>query len=616
MDQLVQVVFPTSWMVAGALAVCVVILLILFILRRQLPQLLGQLFIQNGPGAIFIFNARTKQFLYANSLAWEMLPLVRHGRRWQLLNETLADSLIKQLGQSLIIKGGIHWQFQLGTHWHTVRLYARRGHYLRQQVWFIHCFEDDDSAAVHSRLKKQVECLHNAFNSLPNFVYFCDCSDQILGCNQAWANYHGLPAPDMTGKSLHDFFTESEMQFHQRLVEQVLAGKAEPIRQWIVRSDGQRNLLETNGYPLCDSENNTLGMMSISADVTLWHELNQALEQENQHRVATENELHRQNNLIRSVFNASPDPIGFIDANGVVTAGNIPFARLLGSSQSGLAGVSLGELLGPTRANFHQEQHREIFATGKGVSYEFRTTQSVHETTEESWYEIRKAPYHDNVTGEQGIVMIGRDISERKRSEYQLACTVKRLEKLSFLDGLTQVANRRSFDKVLSQQWNMHRRSGEPLAMLMLDIDSFKQYNDNYGHQSGDKVLIKVAKILQSITKRRSDWVARYGGEEFIILMPQTDLSRASLVAQQVLDKMRECRIEHLYSEVADYLTVSIGVASTRLFEHYPCQELIRTADRCLYQVKHSGRNNFQGAFISELANIESFLPQRQTKHL
>ncbi|CAG9295718.1 sensor domain-containing diguanylate cyclase [Celerinatantimonas diazotrophica] len=611
MDQLVQVVFPTSWMVAGALAICVVILLILFILRHQLPQLLGQLFIQNGPGAIFIFNAHTKQFLYANSLACEMLPLVRQKRRWQLLNETLANSLIKQLGQSLTNNSGVHWQFQSGSHWRTVRVYARRGHYLRQQVWFIHCFDDEESAAVHRCLKKQVECLHDAFNSLPNFVYFCDRNHQLLGCNQAWANYHGLQAQDMTGKSLHDFFTDSEMQFHQQLVEQVIAGKAEPVRQWIVGSDGQRSLLETNGYPLCDSEHNTLGMMSISADVTLWHELNQALEQENQHRIATEKELHRQNNLIRSVFNASPDPIGFIDANGVVTGGNGPFARLLGSPQSDVAGRNLNELLDPNRVDFHQEQHREIFATGKGISYEFRTTQLVNDVTEERWYEIRKAPYHDNVTGAQGIVMIGRDISERKRSEYQLARTVKRLEKLSFLDGLTQVANRRSFDKVLSQQWNMHRRSGEPLAMLMIDIDCFKQYNDNYGHQSGDKVLIEVAKVLKSVAKRRSDWVARYGGEEFIILMPHTDLSRALQVAQQVLDKIRECKIEHVYSEVEDYLTVSIGVSSTRLFEHYPCQELIRTADHCLYQVKHSGRNNCQGALISELADIESFISKR-----
>lgn len=167
------------------------------------------------------------------------------------------------------------------------------------------------------------------------------------------------------------------------------------------------------------------------------------------------------------------------------------------------------------------------------------------------------------------------------------------LEKLSMYDGLTNIRNRRFFDETFEKTFNEIKRDKKSLAVLMIDIDFFKPYNDNYGHGQGDETLRKVAKALEKTIKRASDFVARYGGEEFVILLKDINKDGVEAVANNLLNAVRELKITHEFSKIENYVTVSIGASYYNSSSDITKLELLLKADETLYSVKNSGRNNF-----------------------
>ena len=151
---------------------------------------------------------------------------------------------------------------------------------------------------------------------------------------------------------------------------------------------------------------------------------------------------------------------------------------------------------------------------------------------------------------------------------------------------MTSICNRREFDLRLMAEWSRGARTRQSLALLMVDVDKFKQYNDHYGHLRGDECLIAVARILDACTQRPSDLVARYGGEEFVVLLPESDIKGALTVAQDCLDALENAGLEHLNSDVEPYVTVSIGVAAMLPLHDKSSTMLIEQADVALYQAK------------------------------
>ena len=167
------------------------------------------------------------------------------------------------------------------------------------------------------------------------------------------------------------------------------------------------------------------------------------------------------------------------------------------------------------------------------------------------------------------------------------------LEKLSMYDGLTNIRNRRFFDETFEKTFSEIKRDKKSLAVLMIDIDFFKPYNDNYGHGQGDETLRKVAKALEKTIKRASDFVARYGGEEFVILLKDINKDGVEAVANNLLNAVRELKITHEFSKIENYVTVSIGASFYNSNSDVTKLELLLKADETLYNVKNSGRNNF-----------------------
>jgi len=167
----------------------------------------------------------------------------------------------------------------------------------------------------------------------------------------------------------------------------------------------------------------------------------------------------------------------------------------------------------------------------------------------------------------------------------------QKLERLSFLDGLTNIANRRRFDEFLEREWRRGLRDGTPISVVMTDIDFFKAYNDTYGHEAGDDILKKVAAALSATLNRPADLAARYGGEEFVVVLPGTDSSGATLLAERLRGAVEDLQIAHTRSRVGVHVTISLGVATVVPQRGVAPDALVTAADQALYQAKHEGRN-------------------------
>ncbi len=170
------------------------------------------------------------------------------------------------------------------------------------------------------------------------------------------------------------------------------------------------------------------------------------------------------------------------------------------------------------------------------------------------------------------------------------------LRELTLTDGLTGVSNRRAFDETLANEWRRCARAQVPMALIMVDIDQFKNFNDAYGHQAGDGCLQQIAGAMRRAAGRPQDLVARYGGEEFAILLPQEDLHGAEGVARKLLDEVSLLSIPHAHSIVTPWVSVSMGVTSVTPSDRVESSTLVQRADALLYQAKAAGRNRYLSA--------------------
>jgi diguanylate cyclase (GGDEF)-like protein len=241
----------------------------------------------------------------------------------------------------------------------------------------------------------------------------------------------------------------------------------------------------------------------------------------------------------------------------------------------------------------------------------FELTQEVREKFKNHWFPIiflsgaKEDSYY-----QQGIDAGGDDYLTKPVSPTILKAKIRAMERianmkreldeanrnlalLSSIDPLTKLANRGELDKQLLNEWKRGHRDSLSLTAIMLDIDFFKPYNDNYGHQKGDQCLQRVAKLLSTCVDRSHDLVARYGGEEFCILLPDTDLAGAEYVARKIVSTLQKEAIPHEFSNVADHVTASMGISST-CFKPLNPKALLKQADTALYKAKEAGRNCFK----------------------
>lgn len=232
----------------------------------------------------------------------------------------------------------------------------------------------------------------------------------------------------------------------------------------------------------------------------------------------------------------------------------------------------------------------------------------------EIWFYSTLVPVLNNNNDIDYIIIVSIDISEQKHAEQELLQLNKELEArviqrtkqlelanqqlkhISETDPLTQIANRRVYERKLSENIALAKRAKQHMSLLMIDIDHFKEYNDHYGHDFGDKALATVAKTIEKSLSREVDFTARFGGEEFVVLLPSTNEKGAFEVAETIRQNINKLKVKHEFSSCSKILTVSIGIASLKA-EEINGDKLLKIADTALYYSKSNGRNQINSKY-------------------
>lgn len=545
----------------------------LYLYRRQQRHLV--LLMASSPAALLLFQAQKGELMFANLAAYSLFGIRRVGKNFffpphlsseqlQLLLNTIANCAEKR------IAAVIEWPMP-GSASHHIELSARATHYRGRKVWLVNAVVYHHSAFEQQHELNSLSIAKTALDSLSELIYVKDLSGQRIATNRAF-----------------DQFWLGREEEGSEVFSGIMKGRASQQR-WTTTPDGRSCLLETYQSVLMSPRGDHLGVLGISHDVTDWHNIQRNLRDEMEKRKDTEVALAQRDTILQSILDASPDSIGIFNENMVYQACNRPFIDALGLSDvSELIGKRLQDVVPESVYARLSESDSQVLKSGQSLRYLDKVDYS---NGRQVWYDVVKSPFRDPISGTRGVLIMARDVSERYLSEQKLEAANQELERLSYLDSLTQVANRRRFDAQLQTLWHLHAREKRPLSVMLCDVDYFKGYNDSYGHLQGDDILRMVAQAFNDVINRSSDCVARYGGEEFAIILPNTALAGAQLVAQRIHGRIAELALPHQSSAVSPYVTVSIGVVTCTPQADDSPEIMLAWADSALCQAKANGRN-------------------------
>jgi two-component system, cell cycle response regulator len=317
------------------------------------------------------------------------------------------------------------------------------------------------------------------------------------------------------------------------------------------------------------------------------HQTKTQLQLERQDRIQAEFALRESKEQLQQILDSIDAGIAFVDAEQRYQFVNRFYEIRFNRSRETMLGKYVRDVIGvETYANV--KGHIDRVLKGEPQSFEFGITYLDGQC---AYISSCLTPAFNSNKQIIGYYLFVFDITERRHLEQSLQAANAELEQLVTLDSLTQVANRRKLDDYLEQEWRRSVRSQQPLSLIMFDIDSFKRFNDYYGHQTGDICLIKIAQTVQTTVHRATDLVARYGGEEFAVVLPNTSLSGAIVIAEKIQQAIKALAIPHACSDAGTIVSISLGIATLVPTTTGSPQQLIASADRALYTAKQQGRN-------------------------
>lgn len=449
----------------------------------------------------------------------------------------------------------------------------------------------------NSEMCEQIQIANNIMEDIfcSTHVLFAtlDIDYNYLRVNKAFAeaDNRGLGIEDFVGKNHFDFYPDAETEkiFNQvRSSGEGFYAEAKPFP--LSANNGNVYYWDWNLKPVNNIQGQVDGFLLTLVDVSAHKRSELAIQ---------EKEI-----FINSIMETALDCIVTTDSRGKILLVNSRVTQEFGYQRDELIGQPV-ECLMP---NAFRDQHKLMLkdhAHETNVMLSGRRLVSTAQRKNGESFPIEVAVSDTEIEGVRYFVAVLRDVSETQSllraiesSHQEIIKTNKKLEErnailkeLSSKDALTSLYNRRYFNEHLISEWNRAIREDQPLSIMMFDIDYFKQYNDEYGHQQGDDCLKQVASCLTEVLHRPADLIARYGGEEFVALLPATDTKGACVIAENMRSQLEQIKIEHKASKVSAYVTVSIGVASTVPEKPDQHETLVRVADKALYNAKAAGRN-------------------------
>ena len=415
--------------------------------------------------------------------------------------------------------------------------------------------------------------LKNILDTASDGIHIIDAKGNIVEFSQSFASMLRYSPEEMKGLNVADWDASIPLEDLENVINRLISDQA-TFETTHRRKDG--SLYDVEIHAKCVLLDGQAHLYASARDITERKQIEKALQETKDH--------------LSTVVNTIPDLIWLKDTDGVYLACNNEFELFFGATEK--------EILGKTDYDFVPGELADFF---RKKDIEAASAKQVSINEEEVEYksdgrrvvlETRKVPILDINGDIRGILGIGRNITEWKKTEAALQQANKLLTQMAMYDGLTRVANRRHFDTKLEEEWRRVMRTSKPLSLIIFDIDFFKRYNDTYGHQAGDVCLQTVAKSLLTFFKRPGDLLARYGGEEFVVILPETDAEGATILAEMIRLQILELKIVHEASSVCNYVTVSCGVSSTVPTRLTTPHILLEAADKALYKAKESGRNN------------------------
>ena len=454
-----------------------------------------------------------------------------------------------------------------------------------------------------AKLEKSEERFRSLVEGTTDWVWESDEQQRFTWFSKSFDKIIGFSSDSLLGKRRWDVASDiheiESPKWEAHMADLYAHRSFRDFKYWIKTGDGTAKWISINGSPLFDDYGQFLGYRGSGTDVTA--QANNAMQ-------------------LRMMFNVvehSPVSVVITDPDGIIQYVNNHFCAVTGYEPDEVIG-RMSRIL--SSGQMPQETFVQLWSTIKSGEVWTGELQNRKKDGTLHWEIVSISPICDDDGAITRFVAIKEDITFRREAEARITEANQKLEAqahqlveanvklttahatvlaMSRTDGLTGIANRRWFDDALDQELSRAIRSQGRVGLLMMDVDCFKLFNDNYGHAAGDDCLRAVAKAIQSVVKRPTDLVARYGGEELTCILPNTDAKGVEDVGNAILDAIRSLAIPHAWSEAIDIVTLSIGGISFVPNNDSTPKQVIEAADAQLYVAKKSGRNCLSVAYTN-----------------
>ena len=433
---------------------------------------------------------------------------------------------------------------------------------------------------------KEKEKLQMVFNTSPDAALITRLVDGLfVDVNSGFSEMTGYTREDVIGNSTVNINLWNDIEDRRIFViELENKGFCKNMEFVFRRKDGSQffGLISSRIIPI----NSKLHIVSVIHDVT------------DQKRI--EETIRESEETYRSILNASPDDITITDLEGRILMISPAAKKMFGyePEYEKFIGAMLVDYIVPEDVEKAKANIVRMYQGNFRRPNEYRGVRQ-----DKSIFDIEiNSGFINNAAGQPTkMVFIVRDVTERKQAENQIKELVRQLEiekniaqLNSITDSLTGLSNRRYLDEALRTEFFRLKRAGAQLSLIMLDVDYFKKFNDSYGHLAGDDCLRQIGAALKAIVSRVPDIVARYGGEEFLVILPETDGKGAADLAEQIRKAVEELKIPNKASDIAEYVTISLGVVTAYTTGLSSPEQLVALADEAMYRAKQAGRNRIE----------------------